>query len=613
MFGYVVMNKPEIKFKDFDLYRSFYCGLCRELRDRYGVTGQISLTYDMTFVILLLSGLYEPPTRKGTTRCIIHPVRKQPVRKNAITEYAADMNVFLAYYKCEDDWKDEKKLLSLLYGNLLRGKEKHAEERWRKKVDTIVSLLNELSEMEKAGEENIDCISGCFGKIMEEIFAYRADLWEPTLRRMGFFLGKFIYLMDAYDDVEEDIKKGKLTEDKDIRFCNKGFFAARNYTIEETSGTRPAELMVTEPWVSTPESVEQKQYSETEAVYRAFVYDTYRDVDPETRDLVQQMFWDDYESDSDGIYSSICRIRDVLKENVEYTENIEEVPDGEDLVRYFLTGSQRGNAMLYASAAVDALRVHGIPARYVEGYYISESDLKNSQSEEIILTGENTHAWAEAYFDGIGWLPLDVTPGYYYDAVTLQKMVSTPDVAQKNAVLKDNSFGSQEVTGLDGAGGKSARERLTRAARDVGAICLGIVAVLLILFVAVIIVCEVIRNVCLWTDRKADRGASPREKILRTEKKIYSYLALVGIRARLGWNTEETDRLIADFFEEIESGEYTRVCNLIEKVIYGEIELEPHEERTVTSFLNKLLTSQKFMDRRAWLRRRYTYVWMNRK
>lgn len=69
MFGYIVMNKPEIKFKDFDLYRSFYCGLCRELRERYGVTGQISLTYDMTFVILLLSGLYEPPTRKGTTRC----------------------------------------------------------------------------------------------------------------------------------------------------------------------------------------------------------------------------------------------------------------------------------------------------------------------------------------------------------------------------------------------------------------------------------------------------------------------------------------------------------------------------------------------------------------
>jgi len=81
MFGYIVMNKPEIKMKDFDLYRSFYCGLCRELRERYGISGQITLSYDMTFVILLLSGLYEPKTYKGTTRCVLHPVRKQTVRK----------------------------------------------------------------------------------------------------------------------------------------------------------------------------------------------------------------------------------------------------------------------------------------------------------------------------------------------------------------------------------------------------------------------------------------------------------------------------------------------------------------------------------------------------
>ena len=124
MFGYVVLNKPEIKFKDFDMYRSFYCGLCRELRERYGISGQITLSYDMTFVILLLSALYEPPTRKGTTRCIVHPVRKQTVRKNAITEYGADMNIFLTYYKCKDDWNDEKKILSLAYGKLLESKEK---------------------------------------------------------------------------------------------------------------------------------------------------------------------------------------------------------------------------------------------------------------------------------------------------------------------------------------------------------------------------------------------------------------------------------------------------------------------------------------------------------
>ena len=97
VFGYVVMNKPEIKFKDFDMDRSFYCGLCRELKERYGLSGQITLTYDMTFVILLLSGLYEPPTKKGSTRCVVHPVRRQPVRKNAITKYAADMNLSLIH------------------------------------------------------------------------------------------------------------------------------------------------------------------------------------------------------------------------------------------------------------------------------------------------------------------------------------------------------------------------------------------------------------------------------------------------------------------------------------------------------------------------------------
>ena len=208
MFGYVVMNKPEIKFKDFDMYRSFYCGLCRELKERYGLSGQITLTYDMTFVILLLSGLYEPPTKKGSTRCIVHPVRRQPVRKNAITEYAADMNIFLTYYKCKDDWNDERSIPGFVFGKLLEGKEKKSEKIWSKKVQTIVSCLDELFALEKENATDIDRVSGCFGRIMAEIFAYREDVWEPTLRRMGFYFGKFIYLLDAYDDVEEDVKKG---------------------------------------------------------------------------------------------------------------------------------------------------------------------------------------------------------------------------------------------------------------------------------------------------------------------------------------------------------------------------------------------------------------------
>ena len=152
------------------------------------------------------SALYELPTQKGSTRCIIHPVCKQQVRRNTVTEYAADMNVLLTYYKCRDDWEDEKKVTALGYSKVLQGKVKKLDQKYPDKSRRIQKLLSELSEMEKSGEKDIDKMAGCFGKIMEEIFAWKQDVWEDTLRRMGFFLGKFIYLLDAYDDVEEDIK-----------------------------------------------------------------------------------------------------------------------------------------------------------------------------------------------------------------------------------------------------------------------------------------------------------------------------------------------------------------------------------------------------------------------
>ena len=222
MFGYVVMNKPEIRFKDFDLYRSFYCGLCRELREKYGISGQITLTYDMTFVVVLLSALYEPPTQKGTTRCVIHPVCRQPVRKNAATEYGADMNVLLTYYKCMDDWEDEKKFAALGYGKILQRKNNRLSSRYPEKAEKIRKLLEKLSQMEKAGETDIDKMSGCFGQIMEEIFAWKKDVWEDSLRRMGFYLGKFIYILDAYDDVEKDVKNGNYNPFAE-KYIMKGF------------------------------------------------------------------------------------------------------------------------------------------------------------------------------------------------------------------------------------------------------------------------------------------------------------------------------------------------------------------------------------------------------
>ena len=99
----------------------------------------------------------------------------------------------------------------------------------------------------------------------------------------------------------------------------------------------------------------------------------------------------------------------------------------------------------YVATAAEAFRAYVIPTRYVEGYYLSGDDIHSEASGINKLTGADAHAWVEVYFDGVGWLPLDVTPGYYYDAVSLQQMIGMPEQASKNAALEDPSFEANQV------------------------------------------------------------------------------------------------------------------------------------------------------------------------
>ena len=208
MFGYIVVNKPEMKFREFDMYQSYYCGLCKSLGERYGKRGQMTLSYDMTFLALLLSSLYEPETDSGYRRCIAHPVQKHFYRQNEFTDYAADMNLLLSYEKCLDDWNDEHKTKKRVMAALLKSRNQKVYERYPEKIDKICECMDRIHAYEKTKSQNIDEVAGAFGEIMAEIFAYRQDEWEETLRRMGFFFGKFIYLMDAYEDIETDLKQG---------------------------------------------------------------------------------------------------------------------------------------------------------------------------------------------------------------------------------------------------------------------------------------------------------------------------------------------------------------------------------------------------------------------
>jgi hypothetical protein len=206
MFGYVTIHKPELKIKDYNKYRAYYCGLCRQLKKHHGFKGQFTLSYDMTFLTILLSGLYEPEEVTETFRCPAHPGTKEQRILNAFSKYCADMNILLTFYNLLDNWKDDKKLVSLTGARLLSGQIKKIKKEYPRQTKAVITYLKKLGRCETKAENNLDLAAGLTGEMLGELFVFKEDEWADTLRTIGFFLGKFIYLMDAYEDMEQDEK-----------------------------------------------------------------------------------------------------------------------------------------------------------------------------------------------------------------------------------------------------------------------------------------------------------------------------------------------------------------------------------------------------------------------
>lgn len=208
MFGYVCINQPELKIKDYEAYRGYYCGLCRNLHKRYGRIGQMLLNYDMTFLAILLCGLYEPEETQELHRCIPHPLQRHRQIQSAVTDYAADMNVLLSYQKALDDWKDEHSKAKRVLAMTLHKDYKKLREQYPRQAKTLETMIRQLSQAEKARSDDVDYVAGLTGKFLGEIFAWKEDIWQEELRTLGFYLGKFVYLVDAFEDMEKDRKKG---------------------------------------------------------------------------------------------------------------------------------------------------------------------------------------------------------------------------------------------------------------------------------------------------------------------------------------------------------------------------------------------------------------------
>lgn len=208
MFGYVITNPESLPKDRQDRFRAVYCGLCRTLRTRHGLAGSATLSYDLTFLALLLNALYEPGEVAGRERCPAHPAKRHAYVLSPVMDYVADMNVALAYHKCRDNWIDDKNLISFGEGALLRRAYARVRKRCPERCDCIEAWLDEIRRLERGGVMQADLPVNATGRMLGQLFVWpdRSE-WTDDLRQIGDGLGRFIYFMDAYDDLPADVRK----------------------------------------------------------------------------------------------------------------------------------------------------------------------------------------------------------------------------------------------------------------------------------------------------------------------------------------------------------------------------------------------------------------------
>ncbi len=207
MLGVMMVRKDELKFREYDRYRGYYCGLCRAIGKRCSSVCRMALSFEMTFLAMLHTSLYEPETSCGKYRCLFHPVTKKMMLSNEAIDYAADLSALVSYYDLRDGWEDERRADKLAASELLRRAARRAGERLPRQKEAVERYVEKLHEIEKKNDQNLDAAANLTGEMLAELYVMREDVYAKDLRELGFYLGKFIYLCDSYEDIERDIKK----------------------------------------------------------------------------------------------------------------------------------------------------------------------------------------------------------------------------------------------------------------------------------------------------------------------------------------------------------------------------------------------------------------------
>lgn len=212
MFGFIRPVKSELRVREVERFQSVYCGLCHAIRRRYGRVHTLSLSYDMTFLTLLLEGLLPEGADTGRRRCDASPVRpKNVLCEDAAVAFAADVSVLLAYHKLQDTIADDrglKRLAARLLCLLSRRGYRRACEKQPALDRTMAACLQELSAVEKAGTPSIDRAADPFARLLSACVPGLEGDTGRILQELLYHVGRWIYLIDACADLQDDWESG---------------------------------------------------------------------------------------------------------------------------------------------------------------------------------------------------------------------------------------------------------------------------------------------------------------------------------------------------------------------------------------------------------------------
>jgi len=214
LFGYIKPLSGELKVREFELYKSFYCGLCKTMGKKISPFSRLTLNYDMVFLVLLRVALTKEPVENNCFRCKLKPTKKRNyIKSNGALLYSSCAAAILAYYKCIDDIYDTKNKFKKFFYRTLPLFFSHMKKKACKFFpgldDKIFKPLSDLNSLEKERCDSIDKTASCFAELMQNIMCFGLESEEHVRisGQIGWHLGRWLYIIDALDDYGKDIKK----------------------------------------------------------------------------------------------------------------------------------------------------------------------------------------------------------------------------------------------------------------------------------------------------------------------------------------------------------------------------------------------------------------------